>query len=58
MGNHRPVENNLTTLGKLLESVLALQLQGFLANTDYRDPFQSGFRTGVRMVTMHANCLG
>ncbi|KAF7243518.1 putative RNA-directed DNA polymerase from transposon BS, partial [Varanus komodoensis] len=33
-------------LGKVLERVVAGQLQAFLDETDYLDPFQSGFRPG------------
>uniref|UniRef100_A0A803TS28 Reverse transcriptase domain-containing protein n=1 Tax=Anolis carolinensis TaxID=28377 RepID=A0A803TS28_ANOCA len=43
--NFRPV-SNLPFLGKVLERVVASQLQGFLEATDYLDPAQSGFRPG------------
>ncbi|KAF7253873.1 putative RNA-directed DNA polymerase from transposon BS [Varanus komodoensis] len=41
--NYRPVAN-ISFLGKVLERVVAGQLQAFLDETDYLDPFQSGFR--------------
>ncbi|KAF7251615.1 Ena/VASP-like protein [Varanus komodoensis] len=43
--NYRPVAN-LLFLGKVLEWVVAGQLQALLDETDYLDPFQSGFRPG------------
>ncbi|KAF7245550.1 hypothetical protein EYD10_08337 [Varanus komodoensis] len=43
--NYRPVANILF-LGKALEWVVAGQLQALLDETDYLDPFQSGFRPG------------
>ncbi|KAF7250944.1 RNA-directed DNA polymerase from mobile element jockey [Varanus komodoensis] len=43
--NYRPVANILF-LGKVLERVVAGQLQALLDETDYLDPFQSGFRPG------------
>ncbi|KAF7245360.1 RNA-directed DNA polymerase from mobile element jockey [Varanus komodoensis] len=43
--NYRPVAN-IPFLGKVLERVVAGQLQAFLDETDYLDPFQSGFRPG------------
>ncbi|KAF7239088.1 Sodium-dependent phosphate transporter 2 [Varanus komodoensis] len=43
--NYRPVAN-IPFLGKLLERVVAGQLQALLDETDYLDPFQSGFRPG------------
>uniref|UniRef100_A0A803TBL9 Reverse transcriptase domain-containing protein n=1 Tax=Anolis carolinensis TaxID=28377 RepID=A0A803TBL9_ANOCA len=45
LSNYRPI-SNLPFLGKVLERVVASQLQGFLDDTDYLDPFQSGFRPG------------
>ncbi|KAF7247075.1 putative RNA-directed DNA polymerase from transposon BS [Varanus komodoensis] len=41
--NYRPVAN-IPFLGKVLEQVVAGQLQALLEETDYLDPFQSGFR--------------
>ncbi|KAF7252470.1 putative RNA-directed DNA polymerase from transposon BS [Varanus komodoensis] len=43
--NYRPVAN-LPFPGKVLERVVAGQLQALLDETDYLDPFQSGFRPG------------
>uniref|UniRef100_A0A8D2J9Z0 Reverse transcriptase domain-containing protein n=1 Tax=Varanus komodoensis TaxID=61221 RepID=A0A8D2J9Z0_VARKO len=43
--NYRPVAN-IPFLGKVLERVVAEQLQALLDETDYLDPFQSGFRPG------------
>ncbi|KAF7246310.1 Tyrosine-protein kinase Yes, partial [Varanus komodoensis] len=43
--NYRPV-TNIPFLGKVLEQVVAGQLQAFLDETHYLDPFQSGFRPG------------
>ncbi|KAF7246492.1 PDZ domain-containing RING finger protein 4, partial [Varanus komodoensis] len=43
--NYRPV-TNIPFLGKVLERVVAGQLQALLDETDYLDPFQSGFRPG------------
>ncbi|KAF7239030.1 Potassium voltage-gated channel subfamily H member 6 [Varanus komodoensis] len=43
--NYRPVANVLF-LGKVLEQVVAGQLQALLDETDYLDPFQSSFRPG------------
>ncbi|KAF7244380.1 putative RNA-directed DNA polymerase from transposon BS [Varanus komodoensis] len=43
--NYRPVAN-IPFLGKVLEWVVAGQLQALLDETDYLDPFQSGFRPG------------
>ncbi|KAF7241729.1 putative RNA-directed DNA polymerase from transposon BS [Varanus komodoensis] len=43
--NYRPVAN-IPFLGKVLERVVAGQLQALLEETDYLDPFQSGFRPG------------
>ncbi|KAF7250183.1 putative RNA-directed DNA polymerase from transposon BS [Varanus komodoensis] len=40
--NYRPVAN-IPFLGKVLERVVAGQLQALLDETDYLDPFQSGF---------------
>ncbi|KAF7246328.1 GREB1-like protein [Varanus komodoensis] len=37
---------NIPFLGKVLERVVAGQLQALLDETDYLDPFQSGFRPG------------
>ncbi|KAF7238180.1 Complement C1q-like protein 3 [Varanus komodoensis] len=41
--NYRPVAN-IPFLGKVLERVVAGQLQALLNETDYLDPFQSSFR--------------
>ncbi|KAF7251094.1 28S ribosomal protein S6, mitochondrial, partial [Varanus komodoensis] len=41
--NYRPVAN-IPFLGKVLEQVVAGQLQALLEETDYLDSFQSGFR--------------
>ncbi|KAF7235229.1 Protein TANC1 [Varanus komodoensis] len=43
--NYRPVAN-IPFLGKVLERVVAAQLQSLFDETDYLDPFQSGFRPG------------
>uniref|UniRef100_A0A8D2Q0S4 Reverse transcriptase domain-containing protein n=1 Tax=Varanus komodoensis TaxID=61221 RepID=A0A8D2Q0S4_VARKO len=43
--NYRPVAN-IPFLGKVLERVVAGQLQALLDETDYLDPFQSSFRPG------------
>ncbi|KAF7254198.1 hypothetical protein EYD10_01049 [Varanus komodoensis] len=43
--NYRPVAN-IPFLGKVLERVVVGQLQTLLDETDYLDPFQSGFRPG------------
>ncbi|KAF7243157.1 Ephrin type-A receptor 4 [Varanus komodoensis] len=43
--NYRPVAN-IPFLGKVLEWVVAGQLQALLDETHYLDPFQSGFRPG------------
>ena len=45
LSNYRPVAN-VPFLGKVLERVVAGQLQTFLEETDFLDPFQSGFRPG------------
>lgn len=45
LNNYRPIAN-IPFLGKILERVVALQLQAFLEETDYLDPFQFGFRPG------------
>uniref|UniRef100_A0A803TMD6 Reverse transcriptase domain-containing protein n=1 Tax=Anolis carolinensis TaxID=28377 RepID=A0A803TMD6_ANOCA len=45
LNNYRPI-SNLPFLGKVLERVVASQLQGFLDDTDFLDPSQSGFRPG------------
>ncbi|XP_062835007.1 uncharacterized protein LOC134298508 [Anolis carolinensis] len=41
--NLQPI-SNLPFLGKVLERVVAAQLQAFLVDTDFLDPAQSGFR--------------
>uniref|UniRef100_A0A8D2L0K3 Reverse transcriptase domain-containing protein n=1 Tax=Varanus komodoensis TaxID=61221 RepID=A0A8D2L0K3_VARKO len=43
--NYRKVDN-IPFLGKVLQQVVAGQLQALLDETDYLDPFQSGFRPG------------
>uniref|UniRef100_A0A803SN06 Reverse transcriptase domain-containing protein n=1 Tax=Anolis carolinensis TaxID=28377 RepID=A0A803SN06_ANOCA len=43
--NFRPI-SNLPFLGKVMERVVAAQLQAFLVDTDFLDPAQSGFRPG------------
>ncbi|KAF7234897.1 E3 ubiquitin-protein ligase TRIM21 [Varanus komodoensis] len=43
--NYRPVAN-IPFLGKVLERVVAGQLQALLDEADYLDPFQSSFRPG------------
>uniref|UniRef100_A0A803T8P4 Reverse transcriptase domain-containing protein n=1 Tax=Anolis carolinensis TaxID=28377 RepID=A0A803T8P4_ANOCA len=45
LNNYRPI-SNLPFSGKVLERVVTSQLQGFLTETDYLDPSQSGFRPG------------
>ena len=54
--NYQPVAN-LPYLGKVLEWVVAGQLQVLLDETDFLDPFQSGFRsvfgTETALVTMY-----
>uniref|UniRef100_A0A803TNY3 Reverse transcriptase domain-containing protein n=1 Tax=Anolis carolinensis TaxID=28377 RepID=A0A803TNY3_ANOCA len=45
LNNYRPI-SNLPFLGKVLERVVASQLQEFLVETDYLDSSQSGFRPG------------
>ena len=50
MVNYRPVEN-FPYLGKVLEQVVAGQLQALLDETDFLDPFQLGFRPGFGMET-------
>uniref|UniRef100_A0A670IGT7 Reverse transcriptase domain-containing protein n=1 Tax=Podarcis muralis TaxID=64176 RepID=A0A670IGT7_PODMU len=43
LANYRPV-SNLPFLGKVIERVVARQLQARLEDADHLDPFQSGFR--------------
>uniref|UniRef100_A0A803TP95 Reverse transcriptase domain-containing protein n=1 Tax=Anolis carolinensis TaxID=28377 RepID=A0A803TP95_ANOCA len=43
--NYLPI-SNLPFLGKVVERVVAAQLQAFLVDTDFLDPAQSGFRQG------------
>ena len=50
MVNYQPVVN-LPYLGKVLERVVAGQLQALLDETDFLDPFQLGFRLGFGMET-------
>nr|GFC52549.1 hypothetical protein [Tanacetum cinerariifolium] len=45
LNNFRPV-SNIPFLGKVIERVVASQLQRVLEEADYLDPFQSGFRPG------------
>uniref|UniRef100_A0A670INB5 Reverse transcriptase domain-containing protein n=1 Tax=Podarcis muralis TaxID=64176 RepID=A0A670INB5_PODMU len=44
LANYRPL-SNLPFLGKVIERVVAEQLQARLEETDHLDPFQSGFRS-------------
>ncbi|KAF7245399.1 RNA-directed DNA polymerase from mobile element jockey [Varanus komodoensis] len=59
--SYRPVANILF-LGKVLEQVVAGQLQALLDETDYLDPFQSGFRpkygTESALVTLYDDRAG
>uniref|UniRef100_A0A803TKZ4 Reverse transcriptase domain-containing protein n=1 Tax=Anolis carolinensis TaxID=28377 RepID=A0A803TKZ4_ANOCA len=48
--NYRPI-SNLPFLGKVLERVVASQLQGFSEDTDFLDQSQSGFRPGFSTKT-------
>uniref|UniRef100_A0A803SUT5 Reverse transcriptase domain-containing protein n=1 Tax=Anolis carolinensis TaxID=28377 RepID=A0A803SUT5_ANOCA len=48
--NYRPI-SNLPFLGKVLERVVASQLQGFLEDMDFLDQSQSGFRPGFSTET-------
>ncbi|KAF7249789.1 Store-operated calcium entry regulator STIMATE [Varanus komodoensis] len=50
INNSRPVAN-IPFLGKLLEQVVARQLQTLLEKTDHLDSFRSDFRTGFRTET-------
>uniref|UniRef100_A0A803T068 Reverse transcriptase domain-containing protein n=1 Tax=Anolis carolinensis TaxID=28377 RepID=A0A803T068_ANOCA len=50
LSNYRPI-SNLPFLGKVLERVVASQLQGFLEDTDFLDQSQSGFRPGYSTET-------
>uniref|UniRef100_A0A670ISF5 Reverse transcriptase domain-containing protein n=1 Tax=Podarcis muralis TaxID=64176 RepID=A0A670ISF5_PODMU len=43
LANYRPV-SNLPFLGKVIERMVAKQLQAHLEDADHLDPFQSGFR--------------
>uniref|UniRef100_A0A8C6XGP5 Reverse transcriptase domain-containing protein n=1 Tax=Naja naja TaxID=35670 RepID=A0A8C6XGP5_NAJNA len=45
LNNYRPV-SNLRFLAKVVESVVVQQLPLFLEETEYLDPYQSGFRAG------------
>ena len=45
LDNYWPV-SHIPFLGNVLEFVVVSQLQGFLKEVDYLDPFQSGFRPG------------
>ena len=47
---YQPVAN-LPYLGKVLEQVVARQLQALLDETDFPDPFQLGFRLGFAIET-------
>ena len=48
--NYRPIAN-VSFLSKVVESVLADQLQALLDETNALDPFQSGFRPRYGMET-------
>ncbi|XP_053138881.1 uncharacterized protein LOC128339283, partial [Hemicordylus capensis] len=50
LSNYRPV-SNLPWLGKVIERVVASQLQAVLEETDYLDPFQTGFRADYGVET-------
>uniref|UniRef100_A0A803SYC2 Reverse transcriptase domain-containing protein n=1 Tax=Anolis carolinensis TaxID=28377 RepID=A0A803SYC2_ANOCA len=50
LSNFRPI-SNLPFLGKVLEWMVASQLQGFLEDTDFLDRSQSGFRPGFSTET-------
>uniref|UniRef100_A0A8C6XR48 Reverse transcriptase domain-containing protein n=1 Tax=Naja naja TaxID=35670 RepID=A0A8C6XR48_NAJNA len=50
LDNFRPV-SNLRFLAKVVESVVARQFPLFLEETDYLDPYQSGFRPGFSTET-------
>ncbi|XP_053104853.1 leucine-rich repeat-containing protein 39 isoform X1 [Hemicordylus capensis] len=50
LSNYRPVSNPLC-LGKVIERVVASQLQTVLEEMDYLDPFQTGFRVGYGVET-------
>ncbi|KAF7252305.1 hypothetical protein EYD10_02240, partial [Varanus komodoensis] len=59
--NYRPVAN-IPFLGKVLERVVAGQLQTLLDETDYLDPFHSSFRPGYgtesALVTLYDDLCG
>ena len=50
LNNYRPV-GNVPFLGKVLEKMIEGQLQMFLDEYNYLDPFQSGFRPDFGMET-------
>ena len=50
LDNYRPV-SDIPFLGKVLEWVMTSQLQRFLGETDYLNPFQLGLRLGYGMET-------
>ena len=54
--NYRPVAN-LPYLDKVLEQVVAGQLQALLDETDFLDPFQSGFRPGFATELPWSPCM-
>ena len=60
IGNYRPV-TNVSFLSKVVERVVADQLQALLDETNALDPFQSGFRlchgTETALVTMFDDLL-
>ena len=60
IGNYRPV-TNVSFLSKVVERVVADQLQALLDETNALDPFQSGFRlcygTEMALVTLMDDLL-
>ena len=47
--NKYQLVSSISFLGKVLDFVVAFRLQGFLDETAYLDPFQSGFMPGYGM---------